>query len=453
MRLAKKGSGYGENRDKNVDSERSRCYYVHTLSSTIVMHTTYSTDKKQKIRGYHEIASDIRSKISSGELAPGAMLPSRRDLARMYAVAPVTIARAIGSLVEAGAVRADHGRGTFVADGQQATAPLASDHRPSSLLRASNVFRPAAPKSTRIAVECESFGVVTNGEVCHSLRTLDGEVNERIIVGFEQAILEAGHTCRWPGSMPSGSDYKSIRAIANEFIDSGVRGIVVIDHRLSNDDIEQLQGLDVPVVVVSEVERRMPLPVVFDDNRDAGQIAARHLLDMGCRSMLFFSSGDYDWVTDRLQGAHDILDGANVPLQECVSTKIRNQPPDWYGVAAPLARECLAQGSLPDGVIAANDYMAAAFKKIAFEAGLIAGRDYSLIGFDDIIKFRGESLTSLRPPYYDMGREAARVLLGTLAGQSAPARVCLRWEMIVRESSEFMPRVGGLASARRNLKV
>jgi GntR family transcriptional regulator len=60
------------------------------------------------------IAQELRQAIESGELAPGARLPSERDLARRYGAARNTAREAIRVLSDAGLVTAEHGRGVFV---------------------------------------------------------------------------------------------------------------------------------------------------------------------------------------------------------------------------------------------------------------------------------------------------------------------------------------------------
>src|SRR5690349_6951049 len=60
------------------------------------------------------IADDLRNKIESGDLAPGAKLPSERELAERYGTARNTAREAVRLLAEAGLVIAEHGRGSFV---------------------------------------------------------------------------------------------------------------------------------------------------------------------------------------------------------------------------------------------------------------------------------------------------------------------------------------------------
>lgn len=64
------------------------------------------------------IADDLRERIASGELAPGAKLPSERELAEQYGAARNTARAAVRLLTESGLVVPEHGRGVFVRDRQ-----------------------------------------------------------------------------------------------------------------------------------------------------------------------------------------------------------------------------------------------------------------------------------------------------------------------------------------------
>ena len=67
-----------------------------------------------------QLAGQIRSAVESGRLGPGDRLPSVRELAEAAGV-NVNTARAVYARLESeGAVRSEHGRGTFVATGAPA---------------------------------------------------------------------------------------------------------------------------------------------------------------------------------------------------------------------------------------------------------------------------------------------------------------------------------------------
>jgi len=63
----------------------------------------------------HAQLRTVLATMCAGELAPGAAIPSERELMASYAVSRATVRRAIESLVAEGALRRVQGKGTFVA--------------------------------------------------------------------------------------------------------------------------------------------------------------------------------------------------------------------------------------------------------------------------------------------------------------------------------------------------
>jgi GntR family transcriptional regulator len=61
-----------------------------------------------------QIASDLRAAILRGDLAPGAVLPSERQIIAQYGTTKTTAGKAVGILVAEGLVTTEFGRGTFV---------------------------------------------------------------------------------------------------------------------------------------------------------------------------------------------------------------------------------------------------------------------------------------------------------------------------------------------------
>ena len=101
------------------------------------------------------------------------------------------------------------------------------------------------------------------------------------------------------------------------------------------------------------------------------------------------------------------------------------------------ARTLLADGLPEQGVIAANDFLALAFRRAASEIGLASGQDYALVGFDDLPEARAAGLTSLHPPLEELGQEAGRLVQRALSGNHAPIQICLTSHLTSRPSSRL----------------
>src|SRR5436190_22371992 len=65
---------------------------------------------------WRQIEDGVRRLVALGALAPGASVPSVRDLARDLRVNPNTVARAYQKLTDVGVLSVRRGEGTYVAD-------------------------------------------------------------------------------------------------------------------------------------------------------------------------------------------------------------------------------------------------------------------------------------------------------------------------------------------------
>ena len=95
---------------------------------------------------YAQIAARLRIAIASGELAPGAALPSVRGLAAKLRVNPATVVQAYRDLETEGFVELRQGAGTFVRE-------LATDRRASERARqASRLVRSMVAEAGKLGI-------------------------------------------------------------------------------------------------------------------------------------------------------------------------------------------------------------------------------------------------------------------------------------------------------------
>ena len=95
----------------------------------------------------HQLAEELRSRIHSGELAPGDKLPSEPELARRPAVSRSSVRAAITMLEEEGFVRRRHGSGTYVTHRPALSNDLSRNFGVSSLI-ASTDLEPGTAEET-----------------------------------------------------------------------------------------------------------------------------------------------------------------------------------------------------------------------------------------------------------------------------------------------------------------
>ena len=75
-----------------------------------------SLDKNHPIPLYYQLAERLREQIQSGQLLPGAQLPSERELSEQAGISRMTVRQALAYLVRAGELYVRPGLGTFVSE-------------------------------------------------------------------------------------------------------------------------------------------------------------------------------------------------------------------------------------------------------------------------------------------------------------------------------------------------
>ena len=82
-----------------------------------------------------QIAARVRVAVAAGELRPGELLPSVRELAKRLRVNPATVAQAYKQLAQEGFAEARHGAGTFILEVSQDRRALERKRQAIHLIR------------------------------------------------------------------------------------------------------------------------------------------------------------------------------------------------------------------------------------------------------------------------------------------------------------------------------
>ncbi|MEK4027616.1 LacI family DNA-binding transcriptional regulator [Pseudobacillus sp. FSL P4-0506] len=147
---------------------------------------------------------------------------------------------------------------------------------------------------------------------------------------------------------------------------------------------------------------------VYADGREGGRIAARELISRGSHNItLLKGPGNISPVQDRFLGAVEVLAGANVDFHVIQMASLT------YEEAEQRAKELFSHYPGTDGILASNDMTAAAVLHEALRIGKSIPDEVQIIGFDDIPMSRllFPALSTIRQPVYEMGKQAAQLLL------------------------------------------
>ncbi|GAB2832796.1 GntR family transcriptional regulator [Actinocorallia aurea] len=157
---------------------------------------------------YQHIAEDIRQRIAAGELAPGDRVPSTRQLAIRWNVAPGTAAKALAALGHEGLVEARPRAGTVVAERGKARRPsgereLSREHVVAAALEIADAEGLAAVSMRSVAARLGVSAMATYRHV--------GSKDEMVLLMADAAFGEA----TWPEVAPDGWRPRCETAAAN----------------------------------------------------------------------------------------------------------------------------------------------------------------------------------------------------------------------------------------------
>lgn len=235
--------------------------------------------------------------------------------------------------------------------------------------------------------------------------------------------------------------------------DRNVEGFVFATARLEHPLLEHLAAEGMPMVLVNRRTLRPDICSVTPDDATGVLLAMAHLVELGHREIVHLA-GPQELSTgvNRLRAFRQALEDhglVDAPERMVVCRS-------WTETAgADAVKQLLDDGIEFTAVLAGNDLLALGCYDALAERGMRCPNDVSVVGFNDMpfIDKLSPPLTTVRIPHYELGAEAARLLLEDLRQpQRHPRSVLLPLTLVVRGSTAPpppRPGRGGAARARR----
>jgi LacI family transcriptional regulator len=147
---------------------------------------------------------------------------------------------------------------------------------------------------------------------------------------------------------------------------------------------------------------------VYADGRKGGRLAAQEIIARGSTKITVMQGPAHiKPAQDRFQGAIEVLNEMGITYHVIQTSSFSHTEAEQWAV------ELFDKYIDTDGVIASNDIVATAVIHEAHRLGKRVPQDLQIIGFDDIplSSLLSPSLSTIRQPAHDMGREAAGLLI------------------------------------------
>ncbi len=230
------------------------------------------------------------------------------------------------------------------------------------------------------------------------------------------------------------------RLFSKTMVYKQIDALLVLCMALSEDELDHLQKIDIPLVVVGgHVEG---CPYIGIDDYAAASTAVRHLIDIGHRDIALLHGDDetdlnFDVPRVRIRAFHDVMAEAGLP--------VRSEWDEWGDFTVRSGQEAFQRlwhrpGPKPTAVFCASDEMAMGLMFAANQAGVRIPEDLSVVGIDDHEFSASVGLTTVAQHPDDQAELATRMLLDELDGVAGAVRSTVAPHTLIVRSSTAPPR-------------
>ena len=254
-----------------------------------------------------------------------------------------------------------------------------------------------------------------------------------MICGMEARLSDKGYGFLVKG-LKTGDVCEYVKnAYDTKFVDGFVIHASVISPELS----KLVSVMGVPHLVVGIPEFDNDFCWIDVDNRHAGQVAAKHLLTVGYRTVGFIGGTNEDKISmHRLEGVMSVLNEHDVFIPSNYVQYGNSVIEDGYA----MTEQMLMGDNRPEAIICANNYLAYGCVKALNDMKIKIPEEIGLITFDDypFSQVLSPKLTVVNIDVYDMGQEAGSMIVQKIRKPNLHIQSYITYPQVIeRESTKI----------------
>jgi len=232
---------------------------------------------------------------------------------------------------------------------------------------------------------------------------------------------------------------REIKIISN-LIENRALGVIMCFSEKTEESLNLIEQTNLYVVAVDTVPHFYKGPYVINDLVEAGRIAAKHLVEVGCRHPVFFNSHDsmatFSSFQIMLKGFRRFLQSQPVAFDD---SSVINAGFDIDGGVKGF-KHLLGTRKPFDGIFCVNDLCALGAMEAAEKNGYRIGENLAIMGIDNI-ELSGISrisLTSISQPYDEIIQLATDALIESIEqGKPCKIKKSLKPILVTRNSTKL----------------
>lgn len=212
-------------------------------------------------------------------------------------------------------------------------------------------------------------------------------------------------------------DYNKEVRITNHLIGGRVDGVLIsVNSESENSDhLKELVDRNVKMVMFDRVIESFNLSKVYSDDYNSSFDGVSHLVNRGCKRILFLKAGDkLSTMHQREKAYFDVLEKNNLPLDHSlVKSFVPSKEIDLEDLTAFIIEK------KPDAIFCSVERLAIACYDVCNKLGLSIPNDIKIITFSclNVARLLNPSLSTISQPAFEIGKTAAKLLLDEIEGK------------------------------------
>jgi LacI family transcriptional regulator len=256
------------------------------------------------------------------------------------------------------------------------------------------------------------------------------------INGIQTAAREKGyHVLIYVTNENDQIESEALKHLDNGRVDGLL--ISVSNKTVSDENLLRIQEQGLPIVFFDRVRDEFETAKVTTDDFESAFKAAEHLVQQGCKRIAYLQiSKNLSIGVNRMRGYLEALNEYKLEQDkkwfiDCVDNREKNYQ---------MIKALMKSKDQPDGIFASVEHLAITSYVVCKDLGLKIPKDVKVISFSNLetAALLSPPLTTITQPAYEIGKEAASILLKALTKknfQLTNSKLVLPSRLIEREST------------------
>lgn len=220
-----------------------------------------------------------------------------------------------------------------------------------------------------------------------------------------------------------------LKMLSNRTVDAAV----LMGTRLDKEALDELTKYN-HVALCCEALANSDILTVTIDNEKAAYDAVSYLISIGHKKIAMVSTEvRAPSSISRENGYLRALNENNIPFNE----KYLFRGSYDYSSGCDALDLFMRLDEKPTAVFAVSDFLAAGVLKKTSELNIKAGRDFSVMGFDNIsmADIYTPSISTIEQPCYKMGQTVSELVIENISGKKNSGKIILPHRLVLRQST------------------